>query len=52
AVRYAADHGADIINASWGVDTNGLNPADVEILRQAVDYAVNQKGVIFLAASG
>ncbi len=51
AIRYAADQGADIINASWGVGTNGLDPADVEILRQAVDYAVG-KGVIVVAASG
>lgn len=51
AIRYAADNGAHIINASWGVNTNGLNPADVEIVRQAVDYAV-AKGVIFVAAAG
>jgi subtilisin family serine protease len=51
AIRYAADNGADIINASWGVDTNGLDPADVEIVRQAVDYAVG-RGVIVVAATG
>ncbi len=51
AVRYAADNGAHIINASWGVNTVGLNPADVEILKQAIDYAVG-KGVIVVAASG
>jgi subtilisin family serine protease len=51
AIRYAADNGADIINASWGVGTNGLDPADVEIVRQAVDYAVG-RGVIVVAATG
>ncbi|WP_163832365.1 S8 family serine peptidase [Spartinivicinus ruber] len=51
AIYYAADNGADVINASWGVDTNGLNPADVEIVRQAIEYAVG-KGVIVVAATG
>lgn len=53
AIRYAADQGADIINASWGIDINAVSPGDpeLEVLRQAVDYAVG-RGVIFVAAAG
>jgi subtilisin family serine protease len=52
-IRYAADQGADIINASWGIDINAVGPNDpeLEVLRQAVDYAVS-RGVIFVAAAG
>lgn len=45
AVIYAANHGADIINASWG----GIAPAIA--LQDAIDYA-GQQGVLFVAAGG
>jgi hypothetical protein len=45
AVIYAADHGADIINASWGGRGNSRFVSD------AFDYA-NQLGVTSIAAAG
>ncbi|MEZ4570038.1 MAG: S8 family serine peptidase [Thermomicrobiales bacterium] len=45
AVIYAANHGADIINASWG----GIAPSIS--LEEAVVYA-GQQGVLFIAAGG
>ena len=53
AVRYAADMGADIINASWGLDPAGLTAASPEIapLAEAIDDAL-ALGVVIVAASG
>jgi subtilisin family serine protease len=45
AVVYAADNGADVINASWG------GPGDSQVLREAVDYAADL-GVVFVASAG
>ena len=45
AIRYAADHGANVINASWG------GPGASTILSQAIEYA-NGKGVVVVAAAG
>ncbi len=45
AMRYAIDHGADIINASWGVDIRS------ELMRTAVEEAA-QADVLFVAAGG
>ncbi|MGY1689780.1 S8 family serine peptidase [Geodermatophilus sp. SYSU D01105] len=45
AIRYAADNGADVINASWG------GPGGAAILQAAIDYA-NSKGVVVVAAAG
>lgn len=45
AIQYAANHGAKVINASWG--GNGCS----EILRDTIAQ-VGQKGVLFVAASG
>ncbi|SFL14224.1 S8 family serine peptidase [Geodermatophilus ruber] len=45
AIRYAADHGADVINASWG----GLGGETM--LREAIQYAVS-KGAVVVAAAG
>ncbi len=45
AVIYAANHGADVINASWG----GIAPAIA--LRDAIEYA-GQQGTLFVAAGG
>jgi serine protease len=45
AIRYAADHGAQVINMSLG------GPFPVAAIRSAVKYA-NGKGVIVVAAAG
>ena len=44
-VRYAIDHGARIINASWGVDVRS------EIMRTLVEEAA-EADVLFIAAGG
>ncbi|MEE9463979.1 MAG: S8 family serine peptidase, partial [Candidatus Neomarinimicrobiota bacterium] len=51
AVYYAVDMGAQVINASWGIDLNSADPSEIQVIAQAVDYAVS-KGVIFVAAAG
>ncbi|MFD0485479.1 S8 family serine peptidase [Kineococcus sp. GCM10028916] len=48
AIRYAADHGADVINASWGGQPTG---SDLATLRSAVQYA-GSKGVLVVVAAG
>ena len=48
AIRYAADHGATVVNASWGGQTTG---AALDRLRAAVAYA-EAKGVLITAAAG
>jgi thermitase len=45
AVYFAADHGARVINASWGSSASDLALAD------AIRYA-DQKGVVFVNAAG
>jgi serine protease len=45
AIRYAADHGANVINMSLG------GPLPATTLRQAVEYAY-KKGVTVIAAAG
>jgi len=45
-IIYAADHGAKIINLSLGGRTYS------ETLKNAIDYAHDQKGVLVIAASG
>ena len=46
AIVYAADHGAAIINCSWG-GTHGENFG-----RDVVNYATNNKGALVIAACG
>jgi type VII secretion-associated serine protease mycosin len=46
AIRYAADQGARIINISLSLD------ADYPAVAQAVDYAINTKGALVVAAVG
>ncbi len=48
AIRYAADHGARIINLSLGTNSTQIGPTDIEL---AVDYAWN-KGALVVAAAG
>nr|WP_147252313.1 S8 family serine peptidase [Blastococcus sp. TF02A-30] len=48
AIRYAVDHGADAINASWGGAFSG--PA-LDVLRSAVAYAAAHD-VLFVTAAG
>ena len=52
ALRYAADMGADIINASWGLDP-GLPGAasEIAVLEEAVDHAL-ATGATIVAAAG
>ncbi len=45
AIRFAADHGANIINMSLG------GAGESSILKEAIDYAYN-KGVTIIAAAG
>ena len=45
SMRYAIDHGTDIINASWGVDIRS------ELMRTAVEEAA-EADVLFVAAGG
>ncbi|HEY9640018.1 MAG TPA: S8 family peptidase [Coleofasciculaceae cyanobacterium] len=45
AIRFAADHNADVINMSLG------GGGDAAILREAIDYA-HSKGVVVVAAAG
>ncbi|MCF6744407.1 hypothetical protein E9529_08980, partial [Blastococcus sp. KM273128] len=48
AIRYAVDHGADVVNASWGGQISG---PPLEALRSAVAYA-EAHGVLVVAAAG
>lgn len=51
AIVFAADQGADVINMSWG----GFAPAPGFIpktLKEALDYAYYDKGVVLVAAAG
>ncbi len=45
AIRYAADHDADVINLSLG------GGGESQLLREAIDYAYD-KGVVIIAAAG
>ncbi len=45
-IVYAADHGCQIINCSWGGTAKSLLGADV------IDYAVNKKNCVVIAAAG
>ncbi|WP_116450799.1 S8 family serine peptidase [Blastococcus litoris] len=48
AIRYAVDHGADVINASWGGTVTG---SALTALRSAVQYAAAHD-VLVVAAAG
>ncbi|GHE08697.1 S8 family serine peptidase [Klenkia taihuensis] len=48
AIRYAVDHGADVINASWGGAFSG---SALAALQSAIDYA-GDNGVLVVAAAG
>lgn len=48
AIRYAVDHGADVINASWG---GGVSGSALTALRSAVAYAA-ANDVLVVAAAG
>jgi len=45
AIRYAVDHGADVINMSWGTST------DSEAIRSAIQHAAAE-GVVLVASAG
>lgn len=48
AIIYAADRGADIINASWGFYAEEVP----EILLQSIEYAFNVSGAILITSMG
>ncbi|MEU1851635.1 type VII secretion-associated serine protease mycosin [Streptomyces sp. NPDC019990] len=48
-IRWAADHGADVINLSLGDDSASAHPESTE--DQAIQYAL-KKGVIVVASAG
>ncbi|MEU7411781.1 type VII secretion-associated serine protease mycosin [Streptomyces sp. NPDC042638] len=48
-IRWAADHGADVINLSLGDDSDSAHPEPGE--DEAVQYALN-KGVVVVASAG
>ncbi len=48
AIRYAVDHGADVINTSWG---GGMGGPVLTALRSAVAYA-GSHGVLVVASAG
>ena len=48
AIYYAANQGAGVINASWG----GTTSEPIRSLADAVSYAHDSKGVVFVAAAG
>jgi subtilisin family serine protease len=47
-ILYAADNGAKVINASWG----GYSTAPQQTFIDAIAYAHDTKGVVFVAAAG
>ena len=47
-ILYAADNGANVINASWG----GFANAPIQTLINAIAYAHDIKGVVIVAAAG
>ena len=47
-ILYAADNGANVINASWG----GFANAPIQTLINAITYAHDIKGVVIVAAAG
>ena len=51
AIRYAADHGAKVINLSIGGDGGGAMDEDVAALNASVRYALDHD-VVLVAASG
>ncbi|GGI06029.1 hypothetical protein GCM10011354_17060 [Egicoccus halophilus] len=51
AIRYAVDHGADVVNASWGTLPGQARPDDVPVLEDAIRYA-RDAGVVVVAAAG
>jgi subtilisin family serine protease len=50
AIDYAANNGANVINASWGGESDGEQEED-GLLKEAIERA-GKKGVLFLAAAG
>ena len=45
-VKYAADHGASVINCSWGTTYHTQYGQDI------INYATNNKGAVVIAAAG
>lgn len=45
-IVYAADHGCDVINCSWG------SQIDNQLLDEVIDYAISIKNCVVVAAAG
>ncbi|MFZ3567765.1 S8 family serine peptidase [Streptomyces sp. BH097] len=50
-IKYAVDHGADVINISRGADISGNDSSALKAEREAISYALDH-GVPVVAASG
>ena len=50
-IRYAADHGADVVNMSLGTFLLDESPTSGQVVSDAIEHAWN-KGVVLVAASG
>lgn len=50
AIRWAADHGADVINSSAGIEN--VEGSDFDVISEAIRYAIDEKGVVFVQAAG
>lgn len=51
AIRWAADHGAKVINSSFGIVEDSISPGGKEQFDNAVNYAWD-KGIVVVAAAG
>ena len=49
AIRYAADNGAKLVN--WSGYVNSKDPEELQVLKDAIDYA-GSKGTLIIAAAG
>jgi thermitase len=49
AIRYAADNGAKLVN--WSGYVNSTDPEELQIIKDAIDYA-GSKGTLIIAAAG
>jgi subtilase family serine protease/subtilisin family serine protease len=54
AIYYAVNMGAHVLNISWGIDLNTLEPSDmaaIQVIADAIDFAASH-GVLVVAAAG
>lgn len=51
-IRWAADNGAQVITSSVGIETIDGSFSDFELISRAIDYAIKEKGAVFVQAAG